>query len=127
MKKVTWTQSSSERLTIPDELQSLLSIVRGEGKEIRITIEPIYQPRTANQNALFHSKIKELAVLCGADPEWVKDEVKRYAVSRGYPCEMGEGVVVPKPTSTATVEEMEMLIDSLYGYAFDNGINLIRS
>ena len=124
MKKVEWTQSSSERLTIPDELQNLLSIVRREGKEIKITIEPVYQQRTANQNALFHSKIKELAAISGADVDWLKDEVKRFAVSRGYPCEIGEGFVVPKSTRTATVEQMEILIDALYQYSFNNGINL---
>ncbi len=126
MIKVSWKQSSSEKLRVPDELLSSLSRVRGQADFIQVTIEPVYKQRTMDQNALFHAKVNELAKISGADRNFIKEEVKQVAVSRGYPFNVVNGEVIPKPSSEATIEQMEILIDALYEYAEDNG-HYIRS
>lgn len=124
MIKISWTQPSGELIKIPEELKTKLAIVRGQGQEIRITVEPVYKQRTENQNALFHARINELSKECGANREWLKDEIKMIATDMGYPYEIYDGRKVPKSTKEATVEEMEILIEAIYDYAFDNGINI---
>lgn len=126
MIKVSWKQSSSEKLRIPDELLSSLSRVRGQADFIQVTIEPVYKQRTMDQNALFHAKVNELAKLSGADRGRIKEEIKGVATMRGYPYDVKNGEIIPKPSSEATIEQMEILIDALYEYAEENG-HYIRS
>ncbi len=121
MIKVTWNQPSDTPLRVPDSKRKILSRVRGQGKEIRITIEPVYKLRTDDQNAIFHAKINMLSRECGGDREWIKEQVKELAIQHGYPYEVVSGKVVPKSSSEVTIEEMEILIDSLYEYAYLNG------
>lgn len=126
MIKVSWKQSSSEKLRVPDEFLSSLTRVRGQADFIQVTIEPVYKQRTKDQNAFFHAKLNELAKLSGADRDRIKEEVKSVATMRGYPYDVVDGEIIPKPSSEATIEQMEILIDALYEYAEDNG-HYIRS
>lgn len=121
MISVTWKQSSRDYLTVPDELRQALVEVRKQRPEIRITIEPVYPTRTAEQNAFFHAKLGELAQKSGADKEWLKNQIKMVAVNMGYGYDMIDEKLVPHDSSKATIEEMEILIEALYKYAFDNG------
>lgn len=126
MISVTWKQSSRDYLTVPDELRQALVEVRKQRPEIRITIEPVYQTRTAEQNAFFHAKLGELAQESGADKEWLKNQIKMVAVNMGYGYDMVGEKLIPHDSSKATIEEMEILIEALYKYAFDNGHYLRR-
>ncbi len=121
MLKIEWKQPSGELIRIPDGLKPTLARIRGQTSWIRITIEPVYMERTADQNAFFHAKLGELSELCGGSKNWLKDEVKMFATKRGYPYEVVNGEIVPKSVKQASVEEMEILIDSLYEYATKNG------
>lgn len=124
MREVRWTQSSMVPLTVPSELKGLLSIVRKEQPELEIVIKPVYPKRTAEQNAMFHAKLGELAAETGANKEWLKEEIKKLACTHGYPFEVIDDESIPISTSRANIEQMEMLIDSLYEYAFEHGIYL---
>lgn len=124
MTEVRWVQSSRDYLTVPPELKGLLLRVRKEEPEIEIIIRPVYPMKTENQNAMFHAKLGELAAESGADKEWLKREIKMHAVNRGYPYEMVDGQIVPYSTTRINVEQMELLIDVLYEYAFEHGYYL---
>ena len=117
MLKMEWKQPSGELIRIPDGLKPTLARIRGQTSWIRITIEPVYMERTADQNAFFHAKLGELSAQSGGDKEWLKNEVKKFATKRGYPYDIVDGEVIPRSVKKATVEEMEILIDALYEYA----------
>ena len=124
MKEVRWIQSARDYLTVPQDLKNLLLQVRQEEPEIEIIIRPVYPMKTENQNALFHAKLGELAAESGANKEWLKREIKMHAVNRGYPYEVVDEQVVPYSITRINVEQMELLIDCLYDYAFEHGIYL---
>ena len=124
MTEVRWVQSSRDYLTVPPELKGQLLRVRKEEPEIEIIIRPVYPMKTENQNALFHAKLGELAAESGANKEWLKREIKMYAVNRGYPYDKIDGQIVPYSTTRINVEQMELLIDCLYDFAFEHGIYL---
>lgn len=125
MIKVTWEQSSQGLIKIPVELKEKLEKVRGQSKEIRISIEPVYQTRTTDQNSYFHSKIGLLAYETGAKKEDLKENIKWYAVRyKNYPLVTVNGKKEPLSVSKANVEQMTNLIDSIFEYAFNQGIYL---
>ena len=124
MKPITWIQDSSDiiRPTSDDAMRRLHVAV----------VYPIYRGRSYNQNALFHALINDMASQLGQDRSSVKEAVKNFALSRGYPYEYGDdgyplekdGMNIPISTKEATVEQMEILIDSAYEFAFENNLYL---
>lgn len=132
MTKVEWVQDSSEPMSVPVDLRPVLDMARGQAKQIRVTIIPVYQRRSLDQNRLFHAKVNEIAALSGVDRNVVKNIIKVFATGRGYPCVVGDdglpvfkdGEPLPISTEDATVEEMELLIDSMFEWAFANGYYL---
>lgn len=132
---IIFRQKSTEPLRIPEEHTALLRQMRGQCAYLQITISPVFPERTMPQNAIFHAKINEIAAETGEDRNTIKSIVKDFAMSRGYPYRTDEsgnpvttkdGQLVPKPTSKATIEEMTVLIDALYEWAFENDIYLAR-
>lgn len=132
---ITFRQKSTEPLRIPEEHIARLRQMRQQCAYLQITITPVFPERTLPQNAIFHAKINEIAFLTGEDRDTIKSIVKDFAMSRGYPYSMDasgnpittpEGQLIAKPTSKATIEEMTVLIDALYEWAFENDIFLKR-
>lgn len=129
MTRIEWVQDSSEPMSVPMDLRPLLAEARKQSKRIVVSITPVYARRSLNQNALFHAKVNEIAAMSGVDRDVVKKMIKVFATGRGYPMVMGDdglplikdGEPLPKPTEEATVEEMEMLIDATFEWAFANG------
>lgn len=129
---ISFFVDSRDPIRIPDELREELSRYRRMGRKLHITISPVLQSRTASQNAIFHAKVNEIAHATGMDRERVKHDIKQYAMQMGYPPAMKDGDVVVDesgelkalPSSEATVEQMETLIEAVYSWCFDNGIDI---
>lgn len=120
-------------IRIPDELKPEVAKYRKMGKKLHITISPVLQPRTMAQNAIFHAKVNEIAHLTGWDRDEVKKDIKNYAMQMGYPPAMSadgdveispEGELIPLPSHKATIEQMELLIEALYSWCFEKGVNI---
>lgn len=124
MTKIVWEQPSGTPIRIPESAKATLSYMRKQTTELRITVEPVYKQRTEDQNAIFHAKVNEIAKECGANREWIKDQIKELAVSHGYPADVKDGKLIPKSSKDVTIEQMEILIESVFEYAFENGINI---
>ena len=128
---ISFFVDSRDPIRIPENLKDELARYRKMGKKIHITISPVLQQRTMAQNAIFHAKINEVSHATGIDRDEVKREVKQYAMQMGYPPAMGkdgdvevdeQGELLALPSHKATVEQMEILIEALYSWCFDNGI-----
>lgn len=133
MKPITWIQDSSDIIRpTTDDAMRRLHVAVGQVKELKVVVYPVYRGRSYNQNALFHALINDMASQLGQDRRSVKEAVKNFALSRGYPYEYGDdgyplekdGMNVPISTKEATVEQMEILIDSAYEFAFENNLYL---
>lgn len=121
------------QVQVPERYKEELAAYRKMARSIRVTITPVLKTRTLEQNAIFHAKINELSQATGIDRDSLKAEIKRFAMSMGYPPEMKEdgevvvdegGDLVPLPSSKATVEQMETLIEAVYMWATQNGIDM---
>lgn len=130
---ISFFVDSGAQIRIPEEFLPELSRYRKMGKKIHITISPVLQQRTIAQNAIFHAKINEIAHSTGMDRDEVKRQVKQYAMQMGYPPAMGpdgdvetdeQGELLALPSHKATVEQMEILIEALYSWCFENGISI---
>lgn len=118
-------------LYIPQSFEGYIQRAKERGKELEITIQEVADPRTVEQNALFHCLIRRLAQQSGASEQWMKDYIKNEAVRFGYPywvengkVVMNEGKAVAKPTHQATVKELMILIEVCYTVAFNNGLDI---
>ena len=123
---------SRKRLAVPEEFIEELKRYRRQSGKLRVTISPVFEERTKEQNAIFHARLKVLARLTGMRFDSLKDEVKQVAVSMGYPVEMGPngelklgatGELIPLPSHKASISDMKILIDALDEYCFDHGID----
>lgn len=129
-----FTVEPSMTVYVPYSLEGYIQRAKERGRTLEVTIEETQDPRTQEQNALFHVLIRRLAQASGASEEWMKEYIKREAVERNYPVwvENGEivinehGEALPKPTSQATVKELMTLIEACYEVAFDNGIDISK-
>lgn len=130
---VEWYQSSKEDLKVPQEYYDALKTLLENSERVKIKIMPMYAERTRNQNSLFHAKVNEIAKWTGQDRDTIKEELKILATAHGYPCECDEydeplidkhGRPVPKPTRDVSVEEFEILIETMYEFCHANGIYL---
>ena len=130
---ISFFVDSRDPIRVPENLRNEVAKYRRMGKKIHITISPVLQPRTLAQNAIFHAKINEISHMTGMDREEVKSDIKQYAMQMGYPPEIGsdgdvivnsQGELVALPSHKATVEQMEILIEALYSWCFDNGIEI---
>ena len=129
---ISFFVDSREPIRIPEDMKEELRKYRRMGKRIHVTISPVLQPRTMAQNAIFHAKVNEIAHASGMSRDVIKHEIKQYAMQMGYPPAMKDGDVVidengelqALPSSEATVEQMETLIEALYSWCFDNGIEI---
>lgn len=123
---------SHDRLIVPERFADELSLYRKQAKKIRVTISPVFQKRSLNQNAIFHAKINELALITGMDRETVKSEIKEMAMAMGYPPEtdeLGNPMVsgdkfVALSSAKATVEQMTILINAIDMWCEQEGISL---
>ena len=124
---------SDKPIEIPDEMRDELKKYRRQGKRIRVTISPVYDTRTLAQNAYFHAKVNEISAQTGQDRDFIKREIKDYAMGFGYPAAVeengelktdGEGRLIPLSSSKATIEQMEILIEALYSWCFEKGITI---
>lgn len=123
---------SDERIAIPEEFIPTLRLYRRQSRRLRVTISPVFEQRTKEQNAIFHARLKVLARLTGIKFDDLKTQVKGIAVEMGYPVEMGpngelkvdaRGNLIPLPSHKASISNMKILIDSLDQYCFDHGID----
>lgn len=129
---ISFFVDSKEPIRVPEDMIEELRKYRKMGKRIHVTISPVLQPRTMAQNAIFHAKVNEIAHASGMSRDVIKHEIKQYAMQMGYPPAMKDGDVVidgngelqALPSSEATVEQMETLIEALYSWCFDNGIEV---
>ena len=128
---ISFIVDSRDPIRIPESMKAELALYRKQAKRIRVTISPVHQTRTLEQNAIFHAKVNEIAHITGWDRDQVKKDIKTYAMQMGYPPAMGadgdveispEGELVPLPSHKATVEQMELLIEALYSWCFEKGI-----
>ena len=131
MKNITWVQKSGELSPTPDAVR-LMKIASRQVDSFKVMVFPIYKTRTTSQNSLFHALINQMAAQTGVDRDVMKELVKDFAISRGYPYEIDErglpltkdGRLVPVSTKDATVEQMETLIESAYEFALDKNLEL---
>lgn len=129
---ISFFVDSRDPIRVPEDMKEELRKYRRMGKRIHITISPVLQQRTLAQNAIFHAKVNEIAHATGMDRERIKKDIKQYAMQMGYPPAMKDGDVVidesgellALPSSEATVEQMETLIEAVYSWCFDNGIDI---
>lgn len=128
---ISFFVDSRDPIRIPEKYREEVRKYRSMGRKIQITISPVLQQRTAAQNAIFHAKVNEISHMTGMDRDEVKKEIKQYAMQMGYPPATGEngdfevdeqGELVALPSSKATVEQMEILIEAIYSWCFENGI-----
>ena len=133
MKPIIWMRESSEIIRpASDDALRRLDVAVGQVNELKVVVYPVDRGRSYNQNALFHALINDMASQLGQDRRTVKEAVKNFALSRGYPYEYGDdgyplekdGMNIPISTKDATVEQMEILIDSAYEFAFENNLYL---
>lgn len=131
MKPISWIQRSGD-ITPTVEASRLLSMAERQVESFKVVVYPLYKNRTVNQNSLFHALVNKMSSQTGVDRGVMKEAVKEFAISRGYPYEVDEsglpmskdGRLVPISTKYATVEQMETLIESAYEFAFDKGLDL---
>ena len=130
---ISFFVDSRDPIRIPDEMKAEIARYRQMGRKLHITISPVLQQRTAAQNAIFHAKVNEISHATGLGRDEVKREAKAYAMQMGYPPAVGEdgdvevdaqGELVPLPSHKATVEQMEILIEALYSWCFEKGIEI---
>lgn len=128
---ISFFVDSRDPIRIPENMKDEIARYRKMGKKLHVTISPVLQQRTMAQNAIFHAKINEISHATGIDRDEVKRQVKQYAMQMGYPPSMGadgdvemdeQGELLALPSHKATVEQMEILIEALYSWCFDNGI-----
>lgn len=130
---ISFFVDSRDPIRVPDNLKDELMRYRKMGKRIHVTISPVLQSRTMAQNAIFHAKINEISRATGMDRDEIKKEVKQFAMQMGYPPSAGpdgdvemdeQGELLALPSHKATVEQMEILIEALYSWCFENGIDI---
>ena len=131
MKPISWVQKSGE-IQPTHDASRMISVAMRQVESFKVVVYPIYKSRTIEQNSLFHALINQMSAQTGIDRDVMKDMVKEFAISRGYPYELDDyglpesrdGRLVPISTKDATVEQMETLIESTYEFAFDKGLDL---
>lgn len=92
---------------------------------LRLTLP--HRPRTTgarSQNSGIHGWFSDIAMQLGCDAERVKEAMKRFAVSEGYPPVYNpvDDAVEPKPTHEASVEEISILIKVTHRFADEHGM-----
>lgn len=116
---------------LPLDIKNLLQV--WGTKRYKVTMTPMYGDRTKKQNAYFHLLIGRIAVASGADPEYVKEAVKVYSLTIGYPPAVdingkeilsSSGEFVPKPSHSANSREMGILINAALYFASENGLEI---
>ena len=129
---ITFDVKAGDPIKIPERFRDELETYRHQAKYLRVMISPLFPPRSRNQNAIFHAKVNSIAHMTGMDREDVKKAVKEIALSMGYPAQIGEdgrpmeedGHLVPLPSSSATVEQMNILIRAIDEFCFRYDIDL---
>lgn len=96
---------------------------------VRITVPQ--RPRTTgyrSQNSRLHGHCQDIADQLGGiyTRDVVKDAMKRLAVTEGYPAVWSDlhGEVIPLPTKDASIEQMQVLLDTIGKYADEHGLYL---
>lgn len=118
-----------------DKTITLLPEIEGSynhlvGKKYHVTLGTPVKARTTgdrSQNSCIHGWCAEIAEQLDLPPEQVYDAIKRMAVgSRGYPtyCNALDGMETPMPQRYASVEQAQMLIETIKEFADYNGLAL---
>lgn len=130
---IVFDVDSRDKITVPAAYVEELKKYRKQARFIRVAIAPVFEVRTQQQNAYFHAKINEIARATGIDRDELKQEIKMLAMELGYPPatdSVGDlvvddsGMIIPKPTSSASIEEMKIAIEALYIWCNDKGIDI---
>lgn len=130
---IVFDVDSRDKITVPAAYVEELKKYRKQARFIRVAIAPVFEVRTQQQNAYFHAKINEIARATGIDRDELKQEIKMLAMELGYPPatdSVGDlvvddsGMIIPKPTSSATIEEMKIAIEALYIWCNDKGVDI---
>ena len=130
---IVFDVDSRDRITVPAAYVEELKKYRKQARFIRVAIAPVFEVRTQQQNAFFHAKINEIARATGIDRDELKQEIKMLAMELGYPPatdSVGDlvvddsGMLIAKPTSSATIEEMKIAIEALYIWCNDKGVDI---
>jgi len=100
------------------------------GKKFHVTLGTPQKARSTgerSQNSCIHGWCDEVAEQLALPQEQVYDAIKRMAVgSRGYPtyCNALDGMETPMPQRYASVEQAQMLIETIKEFADSNGLSL---
>ena len=130
---IVFDVDSRDKITVPAAYVEELKKYRKQARFIRVAIAPVFEVRTQQQNAYFHAKINEISRATGIDRDELKQEIKMLAMELGYPPatdSVGDlvvddsGMIIPKPTSSATIEEMKIAIEALYIWCNDKGVDI---
>lgn len=130
---IVFDVDSRDRITVPAAYVEELKKYRKQARFIRVAIAPVFEVRTQQQNAYFHAKINEISRATGVDRDELKQEIKMLAMELGYPPatdSVGDlvvddsGMIIAKPTSQATIEEMKIAIEALYIWCNDKGVDI---
>lgn len=129
-----FTTGPGMEIHVPEELGGWMDDIKRQGADIKVSVSKAERDRTKEQNALFHVLVKRLAAQAGTDVDWMKDYVKREAVSMGYPVWVEDnrvrcdayGRALPKPSSEASVQDLMVLVECCWKVANDNGFDIGR-
>lgn len=130
---IVFDVDSRDKITVPAAYIEELKKYRKQARFIRVAIAPVFEVRTQQQNAYFHAKINEISRATGIDRDELKQEIKMLAMELGYPPATysdgdlvvdDSGMIIAKPTSQATIEEMKIAIEALYIWCNDKGVDI---
>ena len=94
-----------------------------------IQLKKWYKSRTTgwkSQNHHIRGHEAQIARELGQDPDTIHDYMKREAISRGYPYDLLNDIVIPWSESRIDTLQASMLIDEIHRFAAEYGINLIE-
>ena len=79
-----------------------------------------------SQNHHIRGHEAQIARELGQDADSIHDYMKREAISRGYPYDLINDIVIPWSESRIDTLQASMLIDEIHQFAAEYGINLVE-
>lgn len=136
MKKLDLIIKTDEgKIRIPDEYKTSFGDLikycnEKRGGYLRLQISPPFKHRSTgekSQNHAINGFIQQIANQSGDDFDYLKAEIKRRAIKRGYPFKTSKlGDVVPYSESEIDTEQARFLIEEIKEVAAFLNIKLIE-
>jgi hypothetical protein len=129
---VNYLQFVTDSGNAVSDVNRMLRQMSKEHRALKVTIEPLRDTRSCNQNRLFSCFVRRLAQQAGTDFETMKMLVKRHAIGMGYPVARDEdGLLmedndglIPLPSHKANTKEFSILISACEDLAYEYGFVL---